>query len=93
MILKDESDRCLCLLLQIAAAQHLREEVKKGVQGRAKLGVEAFAEALLGVPKILAENCGYDPQVGYDFLVGVIPCREKALYWLYKNIQTWRILC
>lgn len=51
------------LLLQIAAAQNLREEVKKGVQGRAKLGVEAFAEALLGVPKILAENCGYDPQV------------------------------
>ena len=35
----------------------------KGVQGRAKLGVEAFAEALLGVPKILAENCGYDAQV------------------------------
>lgn len=34
----------------------------KGVQGRAKLGVEGFAEALLGVPKILAENCGYDAQ-------------------------------
>lgn len=47
---------------EIAAAQNLREEVKKGVQGRAKLGVEAFAEALLGIPKILAENCGYDPQ-------------------------------
>ena len=29
---------------------------------RAKLGVEAFAEALLGIPKILAENSGYDPQ-------------------------------
>lgn len=27
-----------------------------------KLGVLAFAEALLGVPKILAENSGFDPQ-------------------------------
>jgi chaperonin GroEL (HSP60 family) len=27
-------------------------------QGRAKLGVEAFAEALLGFVKILAENSG-----------------------------------
>ena len=29
-------------------------------QGRAKLGVEAFAEALLGFVKILAENSGYE---------------------------------
>ena len=29
---------------------------------RAKLGVEAFAEALLGIPKILAANGGFDPQ-------------------------------
>ena len=49
--------------VQIAAAHHLRQEVKKGVEGRAKLGVEAFAEALLGIPKILAENSGFDAQV------------------------------
>lgn len=49
--------------MQIAAAQHLREDVKKKVEGRAKLGVEAFAEALLGIPKTLAENSGYDAQV------------------------------
>ena len=42
---------------------HLRQEVKSSVAGRAKLGVEAFAEALLGIPKILAENSGYDAQV------------------------------
>ena len=53
----------LCIAVQIAAAHNLREEVKKGVEGRAKLGVEAFAEALLGIPKILAENCGFDAQV------------------------------
>lgn len=29
---------------------------------RAKLGVEAFAQALLSIPKILAENAGFEPQ-------------------------------
>lgn len=47
---------------EVAAAHHLRTVTVKTVSGRAKLGVEAFAEALLGVPKILAENSGYDPQ-------------------------------
>ena len=35
---------------------------RKTVEGRAKLGIEAFAQALLGIPKILAENSGYDAQ-------------------------------
>lgn len=43
---------------EVAAAHHLRTAVKKQAQGRAKLGVEAFAEALLGFVKILAENSG-----------------------------------
>jgi T-complex protein 1 subunit zeta len=43
---------------EIAAAAHLRTTVKKQAQGRAKLGVEAFAEALLGFVKVLAENSG-----------------------------------
>ncbi len=47
---------------EVAAAHHLRTEVVKKVEGRAKLGVEAFAEALLGIPKILAINSGFDPQ-------------------------------
>mmetsp|Transcript_50578 Transcript_50578/g.161823 ORF Transcript_50578/g.161823 Transcript_50578/m.161823 type:complete len:435 (-) Transcript_50578:60-1364(-) len=47
---------------EVAAALHLRENVKKTVEGRAKLGVEAFAEALLVTPKVLAENGGYDAQ-------------------------------
>lgn len=53
-----------CVPSQVAAARHVRETAKKAAQGRAKLGVEAFAEALLGVPKILAENSGFDAQVG-----------------------------
>lgn len=47
---------------EIAAASHLRNNTLKKVSGRAKLGVQAFADALLGVPKILAENSGFDPQ-------------------------------
>jgi T-complex protein 1 subunit zeta len=47
---------------EIAAAHHLRTVTKKEAHGRAKLGVEAFAEALLGTPKTLAENSGYDAQ-------------------------------
>jgi len=35
-------------------------EFKKQVPGRAKLGVQAFAEALLTIPKTLAENAGFD---------------------------------
>jgi len=35
---------------------------KASVTGRAKLGVQAYAEALLTIPKTLAENAGYDAQ-------------------------------
>ena len=41
---------------------HLLETVKKTVEGRAKRGVEAFAEAMMVIPKTLAENSGYDAQ-------------------------------
>lgn len=47
---------------ELACAHHLREVTKKSTEGRAKLGVEAFAEALLSAPKILADNAGYDVQ-------------------------------
>lgn len=35
-----------------------RDEVK----GRARLGVQAFSEALLVIPKVLAANAGFDAQ-------------------------------
>ena len=35
---------------------------KATIAGRAKLGVQAYAEALLTIPKTLAENAGYDAQ-------------------------------
>mmetsp|Transcript_22664 Transcript_22664/g.31978 ORF Transcript_22664/g.31978 Transcript_22664/m.31978 type:complete len:563 (-) Transcript_22664:108-1796(-) len=47
---------------ELAAAMHLREKVVKETKGRAKLGVQAYAEALLVIPKTLAENSGFDVQ-------------------------------
>jgi T-complex protein 1 subunit zeta len=47
---------------ELAASLHLREKVVKETKGRAKLGVKSFAEALLVIPKTLAENSGYDIQ-------------------------------
>ncbi|EGG14104.1 chaperonin containing TCP1 zeta subunit [Cavenderia fasciculata] len=45
---------------QVAAHRDLLE-FKDTVQGRTKLGVQAFADAILVVPKTLAENSGFDP--------------------------------
>ena len=44
---------------EVAAAEAL-EEYKHEVKGKAKLGVEAFAKALLVIPKTLAQNSGFD---------------------------------
>ncbi|TPX49781.1 hypothetical protein SeMB42_g02474 [Synchytrium endobioticum] len=46
---------------QIALASHLNK-YKESVKGRAKLGVAAFAESMLVIPKILAQNGGFDAQ-------------------------------
>uniref|UniRef100_A0A8C5VY87 Chaperonin containing TCP1 subunit 6B n=1 Tax=Microcebus murinus TaxID=30608 RepID=A0A8C5VY87_MICMU len=35
---------------------------KHNVKGRARLGIQAFADALLIIPKVLAQNSGCDPQ-------------------------------
>lgn len=45
---------------EVAARQHLMNNVRKTVQGRAQLGVQAFADALLVIPKTLADNSGLD---------------------------------
>ncbi len=46
---------------EIAAYQHLMDYIKTDVQGKVKLGVKCFAEALLVIPRVLAENSGLDP--------------------------------
>jgi len=47
---------------EVAAAESLMQFKRAGVRGRAKIGVQAFADALLIVPKVLAENSGFDVQ-------------------------------
>jgi len=46
---------------ELAANEYLKNNLDKA-KGRAKLGIEVFAESLLVVPKALAENSGHDAQ-------------------------------
>lgn len=46
---------------QVACAIHLKK-FQQNVKGKAKWGVEAFADALLTIPKTLAANSGHDIQ-------------------------------
>ena len=47
---------------EIACSEHLNEYARREVKGKVKLGVQAFAEALLVVPRQLAQNSGFDAQ-------------------------------
>ncbi|XP_074176264.1 T-complex protein 1 subunit zeta-2 isoform X2 [Rhinolophus sinicus] len=47
--------------VEVAIAEAL-VTYKHSVKGRARLGVQAFADALLIIPKVLAQNSGYDLQ-------------------------------
>ncbi|GJE94460.1 chaperonin-containing T-complex zeta subunit [Phanerochaete sordida] len=47
---------------EVACAAHLSGPVKKNAKGRVKMGVQAFADALLVIPKMLAANGGFDVQ-------------------------------
>ncbi|KAB1265805.1 T-complex protein 1 subunit zeta-2 [Camelus dromedarius] len=47
--------------VEVAIAEALVAH-KHSIKGRARLGVQAFADALLIIPKVLAQNSGYDLQ-------------------------------
>merc|ERR1719446_984790 len=47
---------------EIAANEHLVQYARTSVSGKVKLGVHAFADALLIVPRTLAQNSGFDAQ-------------------------------
>ena len=53
---------------EIACSEYLQGEAKASAKGRQKLGVAAYAEALLCIPKTLAANGGFDVQ---DAIVGL----------------------
>mmetsp|Transcript_26936 Transcript_26936/g.104580 ORF Transcript_26936/g.104580 Transcript_26936/m.104580 type:complete len:479 (-) Transcript_26936:4749-6185(-) len=46
---------------EVGAWKHL-QEYSKSVSGKAKIGVLAYGDALLVIPKTLAQNCGFDQQ-------------------------------
>lgn len=60
---------------EVAASSHLLQWAKTNVSGKAKLGVNAFADALLVIPRTLAENSGLDQQ---DVLLKVIEAHERT---------------
>lgn len=48
---------------QVACAEHLKsDKFRQTIKGKAQWGVEAFADALLIIPKVLASNSGHDVQ-------------------------------
>ncbi|KAH7913913.1 chaperonin Cpn60/TCP-1 family [Hygrophoropsis aurantiaca] len=47
---------------EVSCAAHLSGPVKKSAKGRVKMGVQAYADALLIIPKTLAQNGGFDVQ-------------------------------
>eukprot|EP01084_Bolivina_argentea_P006759 12792_1 len=48
---------------------------KKTVDGRKKLGIQAFADALLAIPRTLVQNAGHDQQ---DVLIKLLQETEKG---------------
>merc|ERR1711913_33557 len=38
------------------------KKAMEAIKGRARLGMQAYAEGMLVIPKVLAQNAGYDPQ-------------------------------
>jgi len=57
----------------------MKLQFKDTVKGRAKLGVQCFAEALLVIPKTLAQNAGYDAQETIVTLVEEAKASKKPI--------------
>jgi len=47
---------------EVATAMHLQKNILTTVKGKQKLGIQAFIDALLIIPKTLADNSGFDVQ-------------------------------
>ncbi|KAF7306145.1 hypothetical protein HMN09_00769800 [Mycena chlorophos] len=88
---------------EVACAAHLVDKVKKASKGRVQIGVQAFAEALLIIPKTLAQNANYDIQntlidlqdehkegniVGIDLATGQ-PC-DPTVQGIWDNYRVKR---
>eukprot|EP00920_Eleutheroschizon_duboscqi_P007933 GHVT01018380.1.p1 GENE.GHVT01018380.1~~GHVT01018380.1.p1 ORF type:complete len:544 (-),score=137.26 GHVT01018380.1:465-2096(-) len=60
---------------EVATYCHL-QEFKKSVSGKARFGVEVFADSMLVVPKALAENSGLDPQ---ECVLALVDAEQRRL--------------
>ena len=67
---------------EVACSAHLSGPVKKNAKGRVKMGVQAFADALLIIPKTLATNGGFDVQEA------VVALQVRSLLWLKSYLLT-----
>jgi T-complex protein 1 subunit zeta len=72
---------------EVYASQRLIQ-YKAQVQGRAKLGIQAFADALLIIPKVLAQNAGHDAQ---DAIVTLIDAQTSE-GWTGIDLKTGRAM-
>jgi len=61
---------------EVACSAHLKEYMME-VKGRAKLGVQAFADAMLCIPKVLAGNGGHDAQ---DTVIALQEAHQEGKY-------------
>jgi len=65
---------------QVACAAHLNSDAfSKTVKGKAKWGVQAFADALLIIPKTLAANAGHDVQDARKYFCSFQLCGSDIL--------------
>ncbi|CAF3935326.1 unnamed protein product, partial [Adineta steineri] len=75
------------------AAHHAFTQYKEQVKGRVRLGVQAFAEALLIIPKAIAQNAGHDQ---HEYTTSKIPVEidiatgeamEPKILGIYDNYR------
>jgi T-complex protein 1 subunit zeta len=73
---------------QVACAAHLKSDAfARTVKGKAKWGVEAFADALLIIPKTLAANSGHDVQDSRKFLNSFTTYDDKDRITNFRGSQ------
>lgn len=60
---------------EVAAHRNLINYMRDQASGKVKLGIQAFADALLVIPRTLAENSGHDTQ---ETLLKVMEAHEKS---------------
>ena len=69
---------------EVAAYQELLK-LEQATKGKARLGVKAFADALLIIPKTLATNAGYDPQ---DVIVKLLSAKKDSKLAIGIDLNT-----